>query len=108
MAINKINIPNLEIIPKDTGSNPNKTFLSANELKEAKSVEYFTNLLNKYPIKSIEDPFSEDDWKSSSELTSKTNIQIVGDDLFATNLKRLKNNSKIVRFLVHLIGVVLL
>ena len=34
MAINKINYPNLEIIPKDTGSNPNKTFLSANELKE--------------------------------------------------------------------------
>ena len=45
---------------------------------------------SKYPIKSIEDPFNEDDWKSSSELTSKTNIQIVGDDLFATNLKRLK------------------
>ena len=30
------------------------------------------------------------DWRSSSELTSKTNIQVVGDDLFATNLKRLK------------------
>ena len=64
--------------------------VAANELKKPKNVEYFTNLLNKYPIKSIEDPFSEDDWKSSSELTSKTNIQIVGDDLFATNLKRLK------------------
>ena len=64
--------------------------VAANELKKPKNVEYFTNLLNKYPIKSIEDPFNEDDWKSSSELTSKTNIQIVGDDLFATNLKRLK------------------
>ena len=64
--------------------------VAANELKKPKNVEYFINLLNKYPIKSIEDPFNEDDWKSSSELTSKTNIQIVGDDLFATNLKRLK------------------
>ena len=64
--------------------------VAANELKKPKNVEYFINLLSKYPIKSIEDPFNEDDWKSSSELTSKTNIQIVGDDLFATNLKRLK------------------
>ena len=64
--------------------------VAANELKKPKNVEYFTNLLNKYPIKSIEDPFNEDDWKSRKEFKSKTNIQIVGDDFFATNLKRLK------------------
>ena len=61
--------------------------IAANELKKTKSVDYFLQLIKKYPIKSIEDPFSEDDWKSSEILTSKTNIQIVGDDLFATNIK---------------------
>ena len=64
--------------------------IAANELKQSKTVEYFLNLINKYPIKSIEDPFSEDDWQSWNKLTKNTNIQIVGDDLFATNLKRLK------------------
>ena len=64
--------------------------IAANELKQPKTVEYFLNLINKYPIKSIEDPFSEDDWQSWNKLTKNTNIQIVGDDLFATNLKRLK------------------
>ena len=47
-------------------------------------------MLKKYPIKSIEDPFKEDEWASWKKLTNVTNIQIVGDDLFATNLKRLK------------------
>ncbi len=64
--------------------------VAANELKEAKNVEYFLNLIKKYPIKSIEDPFSEDDWENWKKLTQKTNIQIVGDDLFVTNKKRLK------------------
>ena len=63
--------------------------IAANELKNPKNVDYYLDLINKYPIKSIEDPFSEDDWKSCGKLTSKTNIQIVGDDLFATNIKRL-------------------
>ncbi len=64
--------------------------VAGNELKKSKTVNYFVNLVAKYPIKSIEDPFREDDWKSFRELTSKTNIQIIGDDLFATNIKRLK------------------
>ena len=64
--------------------------VAANELKKPKTIEYFSNLIKEYPIKSIEDPFSEDDWESWSKLTKRTNIQIVGDDLFATNKKRLK------------------
>ncbi len=64
--------------------------VAANELIKPKTIEYFSNLIKEYPIKSIEDPFSEDDWESWSELTKSTNIQIVGDDLFATNKKRLK------------------
>ena len=64
--------------------------IAANELKEPKAIDYYSELIRKYPIKSIEDPFAEDDWESWKKLTSSTKIQIVGDDLFATNVKRLK------------------
>ncbi len=64
--------------------------VAANELNKAKTIEYYSELIKKYPIKSIEDPFSEDDWESWKKLTKNTNIQIVGDDLFATNINRLK------------------
>jgi len=64
--------------------------VAANELKKPKTIDYYSDLIKKYPIKSIEDPFGEDDWKSWKQLTKSTNIQIVGDDLFATNIKRLK------------------
>jgi len=64
--------------------------VAANELNEAKTIDYYSELIKKYPIKSIEDPFAEDDWESWKKLTKNTNIQIVGDDLFATNIKRLK------------------
>jgi len=64
--------------------------VAANELKESKTIDYYSKLIKKYPIKSIEDPFAEDDWESWKKLTKSSNIQIVGDDLFATNIKRLK------------------
>jgi len=64
--------------------------VAANELDEAKTVDYYCELIKKYPIKSIEDPFAEDDWESWKKITKNTNIQIVGDDLFATNIIRLK------------------
>jgi len=64
--------------------------VAANELNKAKTIDYYSKLIKKYPIKSIEDPFAEDDWESWKKLSKNTNIQIVGDDLFATNLKRLK------------------
>ena len=64
--------------------------VAANELKNSKTIEYYLELIKKYPIKSVEDPFTEDDWESWKQLTKNTNIQIVGDDLFATNPKRLK------------------
>tara|TARA_B100000686_G_scaffold241260_1_gene249869 strand:- start:930 stop:2129 length:1200 start_codon:yes stop_codon:yes gene_type:complete len=64
--------------------------VAANELKKSKTIDYYSKLIKNYPIKSIEDPFTEDDWESWQKLTSNTDIQIVGDDLFATNIKRLK------------------
>ncbi len=68
--------------------------VAANELKNPKNVEYFLDLTKKYPIKSIEDPFSEDDWDNWKKLTQKINTQIVGDDLFVTNKKRLERGIK--------------
>tara|TARA_B100000686_G_C16675409_1_gene908855 strand:- start:191 stop:1390 length:1200 start_codon:yes stop_codon:yes gene_type:complete len=68
--------------------------VAANELSEAKTIDYYSELIKKFPIKSIEDPFAEDDWESWKKLTKVTNIQIVGDDLFATNIKRLKRGIK--------------
>ncbi len=64
--------------------------VAANELKKPFTIDNYLELIKKYPIKSIEDPFKEDDWDSWKKLTKTTSIQIVGDDLFATNLKRLK------------------
>ena len=68
--------------------------VAANELKVPKSVEYFLDLTKKYPIKSIEDPFSEDDWNNWKTITQKIDSQIVGDDLFVTNAKRLEKGIK--------------
>jgi len=68
--------------------------IAANELKKPKNVDYFVELIEKYPIKSIEDPFSEDDWESWKKLSEKANVQIVGDDLFVTNKKRLEKGIK--------------
>ena len=60
------------------------------------SINYYKKLISKYPIKSIEDPFAENDWKACSKLTKEIgkNIQIVGDDLFVTNVARLKRGIK--------------
>ena len=64
--------------------------VAANELKSPITIDSFSKLIKKYPITSIEDPFKEDEWDSWKTLTKTTGIQVVGDDLFATNLKRLK------------------
>jgi len=68
--------------------------VAANELNEKKTIDYYSELIKKYPIKSIEDPFTEDDWESWEKFTKAANIQIVGDDLFATNIKRLQKGIK--------------
>ena len=69
---------------------------SADFISVDESINYYKNLVSKYPIKSIEDPFAEDDWHAWSRLTKEIgkNVQIVGDDLFVTNVKRLKRGIK--------------
>ena len=65
---------------------------SSKYISADKTLNYYIDLVKKYPIKSLEDPFSEDDWKVWSQLTQTAdkNLQIVGDDLFVTNTERLK------------------
>ena len=53
-------------------------------------LNFYKYLIDKYPIYSIEDPFYEEDFLMHSKLTSETNILVVGDDLFTTNIERLK------------------
>ena len=55
-------------------------------------IDYLSNLTNKYPIISIEDGLAEEDWDSWKILTQKlgNKVQLVGDDLFVTNVSRLK------------------
>jgi enolase len=56
-----------------------------------KSISEYQKMINKYKIKSIEDPFSENDWSAWNKLMRSTKkVQIVGDDLYVTNLERLK------------------
>ncbi len=57
------------------------------ELTSSEMIDYYENLLNKYPIVSIEDGLSEDDWDGWAELTQRlgSRVQLVGDDLFVTN-----------------------
>lgn len=53
-------------------------------------IDYVCELKAKYPIVSIEDPLGENDFNGFAELTPRAGIQIVGDDLFVTNPKRLQ------------------
>ncbi len=66
------------------------------ELSPADMVSYWTEWVNKYPIISIEDGCAEDDWNGWAQLTKAigSKCQLVGDDLFVTNVKRLSKGIK--------------
>lgn len=61
------------------------------KLTSEQMVDYYEKLVNKYPIYSIEDGMAEDDWEGWKIITDRLGdrIQIVGDDLFVTNVERL-------------------
>jgi enolase len=61
------------------------------ELKPAEMVDYYATMVERYPIVSIEDGMAEDDWDGWAKMNQKLGdkIQLVGDDLFVTNTKRL-------------------
>ena len=75
-----------ELYKKNKYSIHSKNFVSVD-----KSIQEFIKIIKKYKIKSIEDPFAENDWTSWNKLMKSINkVQIVGDDLYVTNLERLK------------------
>ena len=75
-----------ELFKKQKYSIHSKSYISVD-----KSIQEYKKIIQKYKIKSIEDPFAENDWNSWNKLMKSANkIQIVGDDLYVTNLERLK------------------
>ena len=63
----------------------------------AEMIAYYERLLDKYPIFSIEDGLAEDDWEGFRTMTERIGgrVQLVGDDLFVTNVKRLDAGIKL-------------
>jgi enolase len=55
-------------------------------------MEFYLQLIDKYPIRYLEDPFEQEDFQDTAQLTKKVGarVQVVGDDIFVTNLARLK------------------
>jgi enolase len=96
-----------ELFKRNKYSIHSKKLISSNQ-----SIIKYQKIISKYKIKSIEDPFAENDWQSWSKLTKLTKkIQIVGDDLYVTNLERLKkgflnNSSNAILIKLNQIGTV--
>ncbi len=67
-------------------------FIDGKNLTSSELIDYWVEFTENYPIVSIEDPFQEEDFESFSELTRKVggHVQVVGDDLFVTNIARIE------------------
>ncbi len=65
---------------------------SGDKLSSTEMIDYYQKLIKSYPIVSIEDGLAEDDWEGWKVLTQKlgSEIQLVGDDIFVTNVKRIQ------------------
>ena len=96
-----------ELFKKNNYSIHSKNFISVD-----KSIKEYLKIISKYQIKSIEDPFAENDWISWNKIMkSVKKVQIVGDDLYVTNLERLKkgflnNSSNAILIKLNQIGTV--
>lgn len=83
----------LDVAASETYNKETETYsIDGRNLTSKELIEYYQELLNRYPILSIEDPFFEDDFESLKEFTSLVGdkIMIVGDDYFVTNEKYLQ------------------
>ena len=118
-AINKSGFKNgkdvsicLDVAANELFNNINYSIHSKKFISVDKSIKKYLKIIKKYQIKSIEDPFAENDWNSWNRLMkSVKNIQIVGDDLYVTNLERLKkgflnNSSNAILIKLNQIGTV--
>ncbi len=82
----------LDIAANELFKKKNYSIHSKKLLSVDKTIDKYLSLIKKYKIKSIEDPFAEDDWSSWNKFMRKVKnkTQVVGDDLYVTNLERLK------------------
>ena len=118
-AINKSGFKNgkdvsicLDVAANELFKNANYSIHSKKFISVDKTIKKYLKIINKYHIKSIEDPFAENDWTSWNKIMkSINNVQIVGDDLYVTNLARLKkgflnNSSNAILIKLNQIGTV--
>ena len=82
----------LDVAANELIKNKHYSIHSKKYVNVDKTISEYLKLIRKYKIKSIEDPFGENDWSAWTKLLTQTKdkVQIVGDDLFVTNLERLK------------------
>jgi len=82
----------LDVAANELFKNKKYSIHSKKLITTNKTIYKYLKLIKKYKIKSIEDPFAEDDWLSWNNFMKKINknTQVVGDDLYVTNLERLK------------------
>lgn len=90
-----LDVASSELYDSDTGKyilKGEKKALTSEEM-----IRLYEQLIHDFPILSIEDGLDENDWKGYQELTRRLGgqVQLVGDDLFVTNVKRLKNGIKL-------------
>jgi enolase len=62
-------------------------------LSRQELADLYTGLITKYPIVLIEDPFAQDDWESWKKFEGMTGVELVGDDLLVTNVKRVEKKA---------------
>ena len=103
----------LDVAANELYKNKKYSIHSKKLLSTEQTIKKYVQLIKKFKIKSIEDPFSENDWSSWSDFMNKidSKIQIVGDDLYVTNLERLNkgflnNSSNSILIKLNQIGTV--
>ena len=81
----------IEELPEEKQPGTHVRRVNGKELNDDEMIEYYDDITRRYPIISIEDGLAEDDWDGWAELTRRIGekVQLVGDDLFVTNTKRL-------------------
>ena len=70
--------------------NTGRYTLMGKEITRRELMDFYKDLVSSYPLQSIEDPLEEEDFDGFAELAGTLNIQIIGDDLFVTNINRLR------------------
>jgi enolase len=81
----------LDVAANELYKNKKYSIHSKSFLSVESSIQKYQKMIKKYKIKSIEDPFAENDWSAWTKLVKSTNqVQVVGDDLYVTNIERLK------------------